>query len=562
MLDYLTEYSITCGTKILAYYDIVDYLCKNTFRRNTKESVEKEHTLPPIKEEVHLLNFSATERMMYNAYIANPINNKFSVYLRQLCCHPKLADETKHLLSECNTLEDIEKMMTAHYKKEMDLARKKFVDNVLRIRKIKRNIKRSELTKKKKSLRTILGKNKWETTLVDILEPDEISDDEHDDIEDPETLEEEYNIDQQLREEKRKSFKKAQIKNLHTAIGIYNKERKKGTSGVGELAKDEDTITLENLKLSLVSAQEKNILLGKELQGKTTTFTFYNNVVAKIRKTADKEIVIKSNKKEYNPDDDIMAFLDDSDSDEEDGGDQDDEICGVCLGEIAGDNIGVTKCGHIFHYSCLMSAITKTRKCPYCNTPLNKNQIFKLSYNQKPKKEVAPTAEQKEKNILINDIGTKLANLVWFLRSSDKHSIIFSQWDDLLHRVGKELKKYGIKNVFCKGNAFQRDKAIREFNEDDKIKVIMLSSEKAASGTNLTKAGQIILLDPVYGEYDYRKDTENQAIGRAHRIGQKEKITVVRFIIKDTVEEQIYKMNKQEEQKLKIVVDRKEHVYK
>ena len=68
----------------------------------------------------------------------------------------------------------------------------------------------------------------------------------------------------------------------------------------------------------------------------------------------------------------------------------------------------------------------------------------------------------------------------------------------------------------------------------------MLSSENAASGINLTKASTIIMIDPVYGKYQYRKDIEDQAIARAHRIGQKNDITVVRFIIKDTIEEEIY----------------------
>ena len=77
----------------------------------------------------------------------------------------------------------------------------------------------------------------------------------------------------------------------------------------------------------------------------------------------------------------------------------------------------------------------------------------------------------------------------------------------------------------------------------------MLSSESAASGTNLTKASQIILLDPVYGDFKYRKDTENQAIGRAHRLGQTEQLEVVRFIVKESIEEEIYNTNIEEDKK-------------
>ena len=71
----------------------------------------------------------------------------------------------------------------------------------------------------------------------------------------------------------------------------------------------------------------------------------------------------------------------------------------------------------------------------------------------------------------------------------------------------------------------------------------MLSSESAASGTNLTKASKVILTDPVCGTYEYRKNTEGQAVGRAHRTGQLNEVEVLRFIICDTIEEEIFKAN-------------------
>lgn len=79
----------------------------------------------------------------------------------------------------------------------------------------------------------------------------------------------------------------------------------------------------------------------------------------------------------------------------------------------------------------------------------------------------------------------------------------------------------------------------------------MLSSDSTAAGTNLTKASQVIFIDPIYGDYKFRKDQERQAVGRAHRLGQKSNIKVIRFIIKETVEEEIYKMNMEEDKKHK-----------
>lgn len=72
----------------------------------------------------------------------------------------------------------------------------------------------------------------------------------------------------------------------------------------------------------------------------------------------------------------------------------------------------------------------------------------------------------------------------------------------------------------------------------------MLSSDSTVSGSNLNNAEEVILLDPVYGDKQYRLNTENQAIGRVRRLGNKFKdIKVIRILIKDSIEEEIFKSN-------------------
>jgi SNF2 family DNA or RNA helicase len=71
----------------------------------------------------------------------------------------------------------------------------------------------------------------------------------------------------------------------------------------------------------------------------------------------------------------------------------------------------------------------------------------------------------------------------------------------------------------------------------------MLSLENAASGTNLTQATHIILMDPISGSRSRAHAIEAQAIGRAHRLGQTQKLTVVRFLIVDTIEHETYLKN-------------------
>jgi SNF2 family DNA or RNA helicase len=88
---------------------------------------------------------------------------------------------------------------------------------------------------------------------------------------------------------------------------------------------------------------------------------------------------------------------------------------------------------------------------------------------------------------------------------------------------------------------------LRLFNsrdENNEYKIIMLSSESTVSGSNLNNAEEVIFLDPVYGDKQHRINTEKQAIGRVIRLGNIHKIIkIVRVLIKDSIEEEIYKSN-------------------
>lgn len=144
-----------------------------------------------------------------------------------------------------------------------------------------------------------------------------------------------------------------------------------------------------------------------------------------------------------------------------------------------------------------------------------------------------------------------MACLIHFCKkliAADKRNriIIFSQWDKMLEHINATLKTAQVKSMFCQGNVWMRNKAIRSFQGYADIRVMLLSLGKAASGTNLTEATHVILIDPVAGTKEEANAIEMQAIGRAHPQGQKKEITVVRFIVKDTVEEALYHRNMKE----------------
>ena len=551
-LEYLTNYNNIDGKQIMGSQDIIKYLCVDCFRRNTKNSVEDEFKLESYTEKIIWLDFTVTERVMYNAYIANPSNSQYDEYLRKLCCHPNLAEETKQSLSNCKSLEDIEKVMFNHYKVKAKLSFKLLQKTKEKIKTLKKKIKEKEQSMRINKIKRELIKK--------IAKEQNINDD--DVVLPNNTIEEKYYEKFNtyiIKEFEVESYDSDydEVDNLfHDKLSRVTDNQDLELIEDNELDIDNNIVTnkdsLSALKDSLQRVLEKYKKDKQMYKGHKTTYIFYNNVMNRLRKTVNTiPIKKKSEPIIIDKDTNIMDLLEAGDDTDED---EDDNICGICLGEIVNGNVGVIKCGHIFCFSCLndmyeMSMKSKycIPKCPTCRKNIRKESILKLSCvmekNIDPNKD--PTKLNKQE--LINKVGTKLANLISFLRENQKHTIIFSQWHDLLTKIGVVLKEHGIKNIFCKGNAFQKDKAVRKFNNDDSIKVIMLSSDSAASGTNLTKATQIILIDPVYGTYQHRKDIEEQAIGRSNRLGQTEKLYVIRFVIRNTIEEIIYNKNLEED---------------
>lgn len=215
-----------------------------------------------------------------------------------------------------------------------------------------------------------------------------------------------------------------------------------------------------------------------------------------------------------------------------------DDICSICMCDF--DDTIVTKCGHYFCKECISIALSNKKTCPTCRGPLSYNEVYSVA-----------KVETKESNIdsLTFKYGSKLGKLIGLCKQltldENNRIIIFSQWDRMLHMIGRTLIENNIQNVYCKGNVYQRNLAIQRFKngtnkKKDPLRIIMLSTEHAASGTNLTEATHIIMVDPVDGSREYIKSVRGQAIGRAVRLNQTKQVRVIDLIVKNTIEEEIY----------------------
>ncbi|CAH2053259.1 unnamed protein product [Thlaspi arvense] len=263
-------------------------------------------------------------------------------------------------------------------------------------------------------------------------------------------------------------------------------------------------------------------------------------------------------------------------------------ICSVC--HDPPENPVVTLCGHVFCYQCVVDYITGDENmCPVrkCREELARDVVF---------------SEAALRNCITNDIGcssshdkgvdrsffqeteftsSKIKAVLDILQSLSKQdsrnsaqhgqmpsssqpyddddvsivepmtlhpsspsqrpikTIVFSQWTRMLDLVELCFYENGIEFRRLDGtmSLTARDRAVKEFSNDPDVEVMLMSLKAGNLGLNMVAACHVILLD-----LWWNPTTEDQAIDRAHRIGQTRPVTVTRITIKDTVEDRILRL--------------------
>ena len=130
----------------------------------------------------------------------------------------------------------------------------------------------------------------------------------------------------------------------------------------------------------------------------------------------------------------------------------------------------------------------------------------------------------------LEDITIMINNAV----SEDHKILIFSQFVKHLTIISKYLDENHEKYAYLDGSTKDRESQVKLFQEDESVRIFLISLKAGGLGLNLTKADYVFLLDPWWNPA-----VEQQAIDRAHRIGQENKVFTYKFISKDTVEEKI-----------------------
>ncbi|KAF7684017.1 Chromodomain-helicase-DNA-binding protein 2 [Astathelohania contejeani] len=146
-------------------------------------------------------------------------------------------------------------------------------------------------------------------------------------------------------------------------------------------------------------------------------------------------------------------------------------------------------------------------------------------------------SDKNYQELLINGSGKMLLldKLLERLKSENRKILIFSQMVMMLNILEDFLNEKGYSYERLDGNVpnEERKRSIERFNMGETF-VFLLSTKAGGLGINLTTADTVIIYDS-----DWNPQNDLQAIGRAHRIGQKNLVNIYRLVSRDTVEEEI-----------------------
>jgi SNF2 family DNA or RNA helicase len=199
------------------------------------------------------------------------------------------------------------------------------------------------------------------------------------------------------------------------------------------------------------------------------------------------------------------------------------------LNKIEDDGIGKSK-------MMVLEALTRLRQI--CDSPalLKSDEILE------------------KQSIKIKEIVRHISN-----KTGNHKILIFSQFVSMLGLIKDELAKLNIEYEYLDGKSSikQREESVNNFQENDNLRVFLISLKAGGTGLNLTAADYVYIVDPWWNPA-----VENQAIDRCYRIGQDKKVFAYRMICKNTVEEKIINLQNKKKKIAGDIIQTDENIMK
>ncbi|XP_051482287.1 helicase-like transcription factor isoform X2 [Apus apus] len=218
-----------------------------------------------------------------------------------------------------------------------------------------------------------------------------------------------------------------------------------------------------------------------------------------------------------------------------------DEECAVCLESLTLPVI--TRCAHVFCKPCLLEVIRSEQpnaKCPLCRNELRAEHLVECPLEEEVDSSNGKKSDQEW--ISSSKINALMHALIELRKENPAAKcLVVSQFTTFLSLIENPLKELGFAFTRLDGSMTQKKRveAIQCFQSSQagSPTVMLLSLKAGGVGLNLTAASRVFLMDPAWNPA-----AEDQCFDRCHRLGQKHDVVITKFIVKDSVEENMLKI--------------------
>lgn len=177
--------------------------------------------------------------------------------------------------------------------------------------------------------------------------------------------------------------------------------------------------------------------------------------------------------------------------------------CSICLDMCSKKNIAITKCNHLFCYTCIYDITNSNyNNCPICRKILQTNDIYMLINNDMK-------------------IVSKMNKVIDLIKNNDNSIIIVSSHNDTINNLQNELNNNNIPNTLytSKNNKLNN--------------IVLYSIDYSLLGVDLTNYNKIIFLDKIKQSKNI-EDTEKYLVSRLYEIGNEKKIDVIKVFLNNS----------------------------
>ncbi|MDD2598684.1 MAG: DEAD/DEAH box helicase [Kiritimatiellae bacterium] len=184
------------------------------------------------------------------------------------------------------------------------------------------------------------------------------------------------------------------------------------------------------------------------------------------------------------------------------------------------------------YYQDLISGDLKSKGLNNCQFMILQafTELRQIASNPSAKTDGAIISAKRE--LVVSELTDAIAN--------GHKCLLFANFIGTLEGLSEDLQAAGIEHVMMTGATRDRESLVEMFQNDNRVKVFLMTLKTGGVGLNLTAADYVFIYDPWWN-----LAAELQAIDRTHRIGQQSTVFTYKLVMRNTIEEKILLLQQQ-----------------